>query len=200
MVVPIWPLHKVNPIERIVVSTYQSASGAGYSAMVELEEQSKAVLAGKPAEPSAFPYQIAFNLFCHNSDIGENGYNTEEMKMVNETRKMFHTDQIQVSATCVRVPVMRAHSETVNITFSKPMTEQQVKEILASAAGVTIVDDRKKNYFPMPIESSDKDDVFVGRIRQDISQPDGRGIDLFLSGDQLRKGAALNAVQIAELL
>jgi aspartate-semialdehyde dehydrogenase len=120
--------------------------------------------------------------------------------MVNETRKMFHTDQIQVSATCVRVPVMRAHSETVNITFSKPMTEQQVKEILASAAGVTIVDDRKKNYFPMPIESSDKDDVFVGRIRQDISQPDGRGIDLFLSGDQLRKGAALNAVQIAELL
>src|SRR5262249_14620056 len=122
------------------------------------------------------------------------------VKMVKETRKMFHTDDIQITATCVRVPVMRAHSESINITFSKPMTENEVRTILSKAPGVRIVDDRVKNYFPMPIEASDGDDVFAGRIRQDISQPDGRGIDMFVSGDQLRKGAALNAVQIAELL
>jgi aspartate-semialdehyde dehydrogenase len=200
MVVPIWPLHKACPIERIVVSTYQAASGAGYQAMLELEEQTRDVLAGKPARPKIMPHQYAFNLFSHNSAIGDNGYNTEEMKMVHETHKMFHTDKIQVTATCVRVPVMRAHSESINITFSKPVSEKQVLEILADAPGVRIVDDRDKNHFPMPIESTDGDDVLVGRIRQDISQPDGRGIDLFISGDQLRKGAALNAVQIAELL
>jgi len=200
MVVPVWALHKVCPIERIVVSTYQSASGAGYQAMLELENQTRDVLAGKPAKPKVLPYQIAFNLFSHTSKIGEHGYNEEEMKMVNETRKMFHTDDIQVTATCVRVPVLRAHSEAINLTFSRPIAEDEVREILSGAPGVRIVDDREKNYFPMPIESSDGDDVFVGRIRRDISQPDGRGIDMFISGDQLRKGAALNAVQIAELL
>ncbi len=200
MVVPVFPLHRVNPIERIVVSTYQAASGAGHQAMVELETQTRDVLAGKPAEPKVLPRQIAFNLFCHNSRIGENGYNEEEMKMVNETRKMFHTDAIQVTATCVRVPVMRAHSEAINLTFSQPIIARQVREILSAAPGVRVVDDREKNHFPMPIESSDGDDILVGRIRQDISQPDGRGIELFVSGDQLRKGAALNAVQIAELL
>jgi len=200
MVVPVWPLHKANPVERIVVSTYQSASGAGYQAMVELEEQTRDVLAGKPANPRVLPHQIAFNLFSHNSKVGDNGYNEEEMKMVNETRKMFHTDDLQVTATCVRVPVMRSHSESINLTFSKPITENEVREILSSAPGVTIVDDRENSHFPMPIESNDGDDILVGRIRQDISQPDGRGIDLFIAGDQLRKGAALNAVQIAELL
>ncbi len=200
MVVPVWPLHKENPVERMVVSTYQSASGAGYQAMVELEEQSRDVLAGKSVTPKVLPHQIAFNLFSHNSDVGENGYNTEEMKMVNETRKMFHSDDIQISATCVRVPVMRAHSESINLRFAKPITEGEVREILSGAPGVRIVDDRAKSHFPMPLESSDGDDVLVGRIRQDISQPDGRGIDMFISGDQLRKGAALNAVQIAELL
>jgi len=200
MVVPIWPLHQVNPIERLVVSTYQAASGAGYQAMVELEDQTRDVLAGKPATPKVLPYQMAFNLFSHNSKIGPNGYNEEEIKMVNETRKMFHTADIQITATCVRVPILRAHSESINITFSKPITEDQVREILSQAPGVKIVDDREKNYFPMPLESSDGDDILVGRIRQDISQPDGRGIDMFISGDQLRKGAALNAVQIAELL
>jgi aspartate-semialdehyde dehydrogenase len=200
MVVPVWPLHNANPIKRIVVSTYQAASGAGYQAMVELEAQTRDVLAGKPATPRVLPHPIAFNLFCHNSKIGEDGYNEEEIKMVRETRKMFHAEDIQITATCVRVPVLRAHSESINLTFSRPMREGQVRQILSGAPGVRVVDDRAKNYFPMPIESSDGDDVLVGRIRQDISQPDGRGIELFVSGDQLRKGAALNAVQIAELL
>lgn len=200
MVVPVWPLYKLCPIERIVVSTYQAASGAGYQAMLELEQQSRDVLAGKPVTPKVLPHQIAFNLFSHNSEIGDDGYNLEETKMVKETRKMFHDDAIRITATCVRVPVMRAHSEAINLTFKRPVTVAQVHEVLASAPGVRIVDDRKKNYFPMPIEASNGDDVLVGRIRQDISQPDGRGIDLFVSGDQLRKGAALNAVQIAELL
>jgi aspartate-semialdehyde dehydrogenase len=200
MVVPIWPLHRINPIQRVVVSTYQAASGAGYQAMLELEQQAKDFLAGKPVVKKVLPHQIAFNLFCHNSKISENGYNEEEMKMVRETRKMFHDDSIQVTATCVRVPVPRAHSEAINITFERPMSENEVREILSAAPGVTVIDDREKNYFPMPLEASEQDDVFVGRIRQDISQPDGRGIDLFVSGDQLRKGAALNAVQIAEQL
>ena len=201
MNVPVWPLHKqLGPIERIVVSTYQAASGAGYQAMCELEEQAREVLAGRPVTPKVLPHQIAFNLFCHNSKVGENGYNEEEMKMVKETRKIFHAPDIQVTATCVRVPVLRAHSESINLTFSRPVTEQQVREVLASAPGVRVVDDRERNYFPMPLDASGGDDVLVGRIRQDISQPDGRGIELFVSGDQLRKGAALNAVQIAELL
>lgn len=200
MVVPLWPLYRANRIERVVVSTYQAASGAGYQAMVELEEQTRDLLAGKQVTPKVLPHQIAFNLFCHNSKIGENGYNEEETKMVKETRKIFHDDQIQVTATCVRVPVPRAHSESINLTFERPITENEVREILASAPGVRVVDDRERNHFPMPMESSDGDDVLVGRIRQDISQPDGRGIDLFISGDQLRKGAALNAVQIAELI
>lgn len=146
------------------------------------------------------PHQIAFNLFSHNSKVNDNGYNEEEVKMIKETRKMFHDDSIQVTATCVRVPIMRAHSEAVNMTFDDPMPEARAREILAKAPGVKLVDDRAKNYFPMPLESTDQDDVYTGRIRQDISQPDGRGIDMFISGDQLRKGAALNAVQIAELL
>ncbi|MBN1489385.1 MAG: aspartate-semialdehyde dehydrogenase [Phycisphaerae bacterium] len=200
MVVPVFALHKVNPVRRMVVSTYQAASGAGYQAMVELEQQSRDVLAGKPVTPKVLPHQIAFNLFNHNSKVGDNGYNEEEMKMVKETRKMFHNDAIQITATCVRVPVMRAHSEAINLTFEKPITENEVRKILSAAPGVKVVDDRVKNYFPMPLDSSDGDDILVGRIRQDISQPDGRGIELFVSGDQLRKGAALNAVQIAELL
>ena len=200
MVVPVFALHKVNPVRRMVVSTYQAASGAGYQAMVELEQQSRDVLAGKPVTPKVLPHQIAFNLFNHNSKVGDNGYNEEEMKMVKETRKMFHNDAIQITATCVRVPVMRAHSEAINLTFEKPITENEVRKILSAAPGVKVVDDRVKNYFPMPLDSSDGDDILVGRIRQDISQPDGHGIELFVSGDQLRKGAALNAVQIAELL
>ncbi len=200
MVVPVWPLHCVNPIRRIVVSTYQAASGAGQAAMMELEQQTRDVLAGKPAVPKLMPFQYAFNLFSHNSAIGENGYNEEEMKMVNETRKMFHTDDIQIAATCVRVPVMRAHSESVNIEFTNPITPDEVRRILAESPGVTVVDQREPQHFPMPIEASGIDNVLVGRIRQDVSRPDGRGIDLFLSGDQLLKGAALNGYQIAGLV
>jgi len=200
MVVPVWPLHKVNKIKRIVASTYQSASGAGMQAMLELQQQTAQVLAGQKPQPKVLPHPIAFNLFSHNSDIGENGYNTEENKMVNETRKMFHDDSILISATCVRVPVLRAHSEALNLTFTEPIREEQVREILSTARGVRIVDDRRRNYFPMPLDASEQDDVLVGRIRRDISQPDGRGIDMFVAGDQLLKGAALNAVQIAELL
>ncbi|HNO76472.1 MAG TPA: aspartate-semialdehyde dehydrogenase [Phycisphaerae bacterium] len=200
MVVPVWPLHQVNPIKRIVVSTYQAASGAGQAAMLELEQETRDVLAGKQVTPNIFPYQYAFNLFSHNSDVGDNGYNTEEMKMVNETRKMFHCEGIQVTATCVRVPVMRAHSEAINLQFTNPITPDEVRDVLSKAPGVRIVDQRSPQHYPMPIDASGKDDVLVGRIRQDISQPDGCGIDMFVSGDQLLKGAALNAVQIAELL
>jgi len=200
MVVPVWPLYKANKIKRLVVSTYQAASGAGWAAMEELRNQTADVLAGRPAVPKVIPHKYAFNLFSHTSKIGPDGYNEEEVKMVKETHKMFHDPGIAISPTCVRVPVLRAHSEAINITFENPMTEQQVKDVLAKAPGVKIVDDREKNYFPMPLDASDQGDVLVGRIRRDISQPDGRGINLFVAGDQLLKGAALNAVQIAELL
>jgi aspartate-semialdehyde dehydrogenase len=200
MVVPVWPLYKANKIRRLVVSTYQAASGAGWKAMEELRTQTGDVLAGKEPVPQVLPHKYAFNLFSHNSKVGPDGYNEEETKMVKETQKMFHDDGILVCPTCVRVPVLRAHSEAINITFENPMTEDQVKAVLAKAPGVKIVDDREKNYFPMPLDASDQGDVLVGRIRKDISQPDGRGINLFVSGDQLLKGAALNAVQIAELL
>jgi len=200
MVVPLWPLYRKVKIERVVVSTYQAASGAGWKAMRELTNQTADFLAGREPKPEVLPHVYAFNLFSHNSKIGENGYNEEEMKMVNETRKMFHDDAIKISATCVRVPVLRAHSEAINITFAQPISEDEVRKILSDAPGIKIVDDREKNYFPMPIDASEQDDVLVGRIRQDISQPDGRGIDMFIAGDQLLKGAALNAVQIAELL
>ena len=200
MNVPVWPLHKVNPVRRIVVSTYQAASGAGARAMAELVEGTRAALDGEPFEPKVLPHPAAFNVFSHNSEIGPDGYNLEERKMLLETRKIFHCDGIFVTATCVRVPVLRAHSEAINLEFTEPMSERQVREILAAAPGIRIVDDRRKNHFPMPLEASDQDDVLVGRIRQDISRPDGRGIDMFVSGDQIRKGAALNAVQIAEML
>ncbi|MCP4593190.1 MAG: aspartate-semialdehyde dehydrogenase [bacterium] len=200
MVTPVWPLHRVNRVKRIAVCTYQSASGAGMRAMEELQNQTRDVLDGKPAKPEAFPFQCAFNLFSHNSAIDETGYNTEEVKMVRETQKIFHDDDIRITATCVRVPVLRAHSEAVNLTFENPITPEEVREILSSAPGVRVVDQREPQHFPMPIEASNIDDVLVGRIRQDISQPDGCGIELFVSGDQLLKGAALNAVQIAELL
>jgi aspartate-semialdehyde dehydrogenase len=200
MVVALWPLYERNRIERVVVSTYQAISGAGAAAMAELEQQTRDVLDGKPVQPKELPYQIAFNLFSHNTTIGPEGYCEEEEKMIRETHKMFHDDTIRITPTCIRVPVPRTHSETLNLQFEEPITEQQVREILRDAPGVSLVDDREANHFPMPLEASGEDDVFVGRIRQDMSQPDGRGIDLFLCGDQLRKGAALNAVQIAESL
>ncbi len=200
MNVPVFPLHKVNPIRRIVVSTYQAASGAGAKGMAELEEGARAMLEGKEFVPKVLPHPAAFNVFSHNSEIGPDGYNTEERKMVLETRKIFHCDEMKITATCVRVPVLRAHSEAINLEFSEPITEQQVRNILSDAPGIRIIDDREKNYFPMPLDATDKDEILVGRIRQDISQADHRGIEMFVCGDQIRKGAALNAVQIAELL
>jgi aspartate-semialdehyde dehydrogenase len=200
MNVPVWPLHKVNPLRRIVVSTYQAVSGAGAQAMVELAEGARAFLDGQDRAPKVLPHRCWFNVFSHNSDIGPDGYNLEERKMVLETRKIFHAEGLLITATCVRVPVMRAHSESINLQFTRPITEQQARDILAKAPGVKIVDDRVKNHFPMPLEASDQDDILVGRIRQDISQTDGCGIELFVSGDQIRKGAATNAVQIAEML
>jgi aspartate-semialdehyde dehydrogenase len=198
MTVAIYPLHQVQPIQRIVVSTYQSASGAGARAMEEVKVQSQAILNGEPAIPEILPYPLAFNLFPHNSPMTENSYCEEEMKMVNETRKIIGDHDIRITATCVRVPVLRAHSEAINLEFTHPFNPDKAREILATAAGVKLVEDFTKNYFPMPIDASGKDDVLVGRIRQDISHPNG--LELWICGDQIRKGAALNAVQIAELL
>ncbi|NEO72794.1 MULTISPECIES: aspartate-semialdehyde dehydrogenase [unclassified Moorena] len=194
----VWPLHQVQPVKRIVVATYQSASGAGMKAMEELKLQTQAILKGKTPPTESFPYPLAFNLFPHNSPLNEQGYCQEEMKMVNETRKIFNAPQLKISATCVRVPVLRAHSEAVNLEFDQPMPVAKAREILATAPGVKLVEDWQANYFPMPIDASGNDEVLVGRIRQDLSHP--CGLEIWLSGDQIRKGAALNAVQIAELL
>ncbi|UCG31793.1 MAG: aspartate-semialdehyde dehydrogenase [Phycisphaerales bacterium] len=194
------PLHLAHPIRRVVVSTYQAASGAGHSAMQELQHQTGAVLAGRRFQPEVFPHPCALNVFSHESTIDESGYNEEERKIMAETRKILGHPNLAISATSVRVPVLRAHSESVNITFGEPVTEDEVREILRGSPGLRVVDDRPANHFPMPSEASGIDEVLVGRIRQDLSQAEGRGIELFLSGDQLRKGAALNAIQIAERL
>ena len=194
----IYPLHQVQPIKRIVVSTYQSASGAGARAMEEVKTQAKAILNGQTPPAEIFPYPLAFNLFPHNSPLNAEGYCEEEMKMINETRKIFGVPELRISATCVRVPVLRAHSEAVNLEFEQPFSVEQAREILANAKGVKLVEDWQANYFPMPIDATCKDEVLVGRIRQDLSHP--CGLELWLCGDQIRKGAALNAVQIAELL
>jgi aspartate-semialdehyde dehydrogenase len=199
-IVPVWPLHKVNPVKRMIVSTYQAASGAGLSAMLELENQSHEILEGKPPTKNVFPHQIAFNCFSHNSALQANGYNEEEVKMVKETRKIFDCATIGVTATCIRIPVMRAHCESINLEFTNAITPDEVRNILKTAPGVTVLDDREHNRFPMPIDATGKDDIFVGRIRQDESLPGNRGINLWVAGDQIRKGAALNAIQIAELL
>lgn len=200
MNVALWPLHQACPIKRIVVSTYQAASGAGTAAMEELRTQSAAVLDHKPVTLKEFPHQIAFNLFSHDSPVGPDGYNDEERKMIDETRKIFRDPALAISATCVRVPVFRAHSETVNLTFTRPITPGEVREILLASPGLRIVDDPAHNLFPMPSEAAGRDEVLVGRIRQDAGQANGQGIELLICGDQLRKGAALNAIQILELL
>ncbi len=198
MGVAIYPLHQIQPIQRVVVSTYQSASGAGARAMEEVKTQSEAILKGENPQPEILPYPLAFNLFPHNSPLMDNGYCEEEMKMVNETRKIFGDDSIRITATCVRVPVLRAHSEAVNIEFAQPFPLDKARDIIAQAPGVKLVEDWQNNYFPMPMDATGKDEVLVGRIRQDLSNPNS--IELWLCGDQIRKGAALNAVQIAELL
>ena len=199
-IVPVWPLHKANPVKRMVVSTYQAASGAGMSAMLELENQTREILNGKDPTCRAFPYQIAFNVFSHNSQLDADGYNLEEVKMVKETRKIFDCPDIAITCTCIRIPVFRAHCESINLEFTDPITPDQVRDLLSTAPGVSLIDDRENNRFPMPIDATGKDDIFVGRIRQDESLPENHGINIWVAGDQLRKGAALNAVQIAEKL
>ncbi len=198
MAVAIYPLHQAQPIRRIVAATYQSASGAGARAMEEVKVQALAILQGQQPKTEIFPYPLAFNLFPHNTKLNDLGYCEEEMKMVNETRKIFGVPGLRITPTCIRVPVLRAHSEAINLEFDQPFSAVQAREILNHAPGVQVVEDWGANYFPMPIDATGKDDVLVGRIRQDISNPNG--LELWLSGDQIRKGAALNAVQIAELL
>ncbi len=220
MLMAVAPLHKKNPVKRIVVSTYQSASGAGANAMRELYRQAKEFIelakekAGddqdelngvdwvlkntEQLKKEIFPHPIAFNLFSHNSAISENGYNEEELKIIEESRKILHEVKLKICPTCIRVPVFRAHSESILLEFENKMTPEAARKILRKAKGVRLVDDWKKNYFPMPIEASGGDDVLVGRIREDLSFKNG--LALFVTGDQLRKGAALNAVQIAEYL
>jgi aspartate-semialdehyde dehydrogenase len=199
--VPLWPIHQSNRIKRVIISTYQAASGAGAAAMEELVESTRANLIGQVHTPKVMPHPYAFNLFNHNTDVDpETGYNGEETKVIKETRKIFEDDQIAVGVTCVRVPVLRAHCEAITFECEKPISEDQVRTLLAAAPGVRIVDDRAGNYFPMPIDASGQDDVLVGRIRKDLSDPSGHSISIFVAADQLLKGAALNAVQIAELL
>ena len=198
MLVAVKPLYDLSPVRRIVVSTYQSASGAGAKGMNELVHQTRTVLDGGKAEPKVFKWPYAFNVFSHNTDIGENGYNTEEMKMVNETRKILHDGAIGVCPTCVRVPVLRSHAESVLLEFQDRVTVEQALEAWKKAPGLTVVNDAAENHFPMPCESNEQYNVLAGRLRYDLSSPNS--LAFFLCGDQLLKGAALNAVQIAELL
>ncbi|NQT83958.1 aspartate-semialdehyde dehydrogenase [bacterium] len=201
MVVALKPIHDLVRIKRIVVTTFQSVSGAGARAVDEMYHETQALLDGKSYETSVFPHQIAFNALPQipQSDaFAENGYTHEEMKMVNETRKMFHDESIMVSATCVRVAVDRGHSEAVNIETEKKITADEVRELLSAAEGVKVIDDIGNQLYPLATQAAGRDEVFVGRIREDISCPNG--IDMWVVSDNLKKGAALNAIQIAERL
>ncbi|MBP9865192.1 MAG: aspartate-semialdehyde dehydrogenase [Candidatus Omnitrophica bacterium] len=198
MLMPVFPLHRLSRVKKIVVSTYQAVSGAGQKAMDELKQQAEEFLAGrKPLTKNVFPHQVAFNLFSHNTKINAEGFCEEEMKMVRETHKILGDSQIQVFPTTIRVPVFRAHSESILIEQEKPVQLAQAREVLGKAQGIRLVDDRENNYFPMPADAEGKDDVLVGRLREDLFGQHSLG--MFVSGDQIRKGAALNAVQIAEI-
>lgn len=198
LTVALAPLAARRPIRRVVISTYQSASGAGARAMEELRQLSRTVLDGGEPVSSVLPHSLAFNLFLHNSPLEPSGYCEEELKMLNETRKIMELPDLRLSATCVRVPVLRAHSEAVNIEFSEPFPVEEARALLAVAPGVELIEDFDANRFPMPTDVTGRDPVAVGRIRQDLSEPNA--LELWLCGDQIRKGAALNAIQIAELL
>lgn len=198
MVVAIAPINRLSPIKRVRVATYQSASGAGATAMAELIEQTGQLSRGEKPTIDKFPFQLAFNLIPQVDVFMENDYTKEEMKMYNETRKILHSDDIKVSATCVRVPVIRAHSEAIWIETEKPLDILEVKEALEKAEGVVVMDNPEKREYPMPLHLQGSDPVYVGRIRKDIS--DDCGLTIWTVADQIRKGAALNAVQIAEWL
>ena len=195
------PLNANNKVQRVIGATYQSASGAGAAAMAELEQSTAAYLAGEAFEPKVLPHPYAFNLFSHNAGVdAETGYNGEELKAMEEIRKIMSAPDLRLSFTCVRVPVLRAHSMSLTVEFENPITPQEAEEWLAAAPGVKLVNDALRNHFPMPNEASGGDDVLVGRIRADLSDPTGRTLSIFVVGDQLLKGAALTAVQIAEVV
>jgi len=191
-------LRKAAPIKRLIVSTYQAVSGAGINGLRELEAQVKDYVAGKDLNIQAFQHQIAFNLIPHIDVFQEGDYTKEELKMLNEGRKILHDEQLGVTCTCVRVPVFRSHSESIYIEFEKEVSVQEAKALLAQADGVKLVDDPASNSYPMPLDTSNQDLVYVGRLRQDLTEP--KALDLWCCGDQIRKGAATNAVQIAELI
>lgn len=195
------PLHKAKKLKRVIASTYQAASGAGAPGLDELETQIREYAQGKPLTVKAFAHQLTCNLIPHIDKFDtENWYTLEELKMRNESRKMLHAPDLMLSCTSVRVPIARAHSESLNLEFEEEITPEEAREILSGAEGVTLVDDPLEGRYPMPLEATGKYDVLVGRIRQDISRNDRRGLDIFVSGDQLLRGAALNAVEIAEHL
>jgi aspartate-semialdehyde dehydrogenase len=198
MVVALKPIHDVAKIKRVVVTTFQSVSGTGKKAMDELLQQTVDLLNFKEIKIQVYPHQIAFNVLPHIDKFLENGYTKEEMKMVNETKKIMGDPSIKVTATTVRVPVFRGHSESVNIETERKLTTQEVIEILSKAPGIVVIDNPEKNEYPLPIYASGRDEVFVGRIREDESIENG--INMWVVSDNLRKGAALNAVQIAEEL
>jgi aspartate-semialdehyde dehydrogenase len=198
---PLWPVHRRNRVKRLVFSTYQAASGAGQPAMDELFESTRAFVEGRPFEPRVLPHPYAFNVFSHNDPIDPaTGYNFEETKAMAESKKILGDSELRISATCIRVPVMRAHCISLTFECERPISPDEVRAVLKNAPGVKIVDDSERNYFPMPRDATGQDHILVGRIRQDLSDPSGRSIAWFASGDQLLKGAALNAVQVAELL
>ncbi len=195
------PLHKAKKLRRLVAATYQAASGAGAPGLNELEEQIRDYAAGKPLTVKAFQHQLVCNLIPHIDKFDEtNWYTLEELKMRNEARKMLHHPELKLSCTCVRVPIARAHSESLNLEFEEEITPEEAREILSKSEGVRVVDDPLNGGYPMPLDATAKYDVLAGRIRQDISRDDKRGLEMFVSGDQLLRGAALNAVEIAEHL
>lgn len=199
--VPLWPLHQVSPIQRLVAATYQAASGAGAAAMEELRASTAAYLEGRHYANTVLKHPYAFNLFSHDTAVDpETGSNGEEAKVMQELRKILGEPDLRVGITCVRVPVLRAHSMALTVEFARPVALDEVRAALSAAPGVRLVDDVAGNHFPMPREASGQGDVLVGRIRHDTSDPSGRSVMLFVAGDQLLKGAALNAVQIAERL
>ena len=200
--VPTWPLAKAAGLNRLIVSTYQAASGAGMPGLKELERESKVIAeGGEVGDTAPFAYQLAFNLIPQIGGFKEEDYTSEELKMQNEGRKIMRMPDLRVNCTCVRVPVMRSHSESITVEFDNPITPDEAREVLSKAPGVKVVDDPANLRYPMPLDTSDQDLVYVGRIRRDLSAPEGvNALTFFCCGDQIRKGAATNAVQIAEML
>jgi len=199
--VPIAPLARAFGLKRVQMATYQAASGAGAAAMEELRASTQAWLAGAAFTPQVLPHPYAFNLFSHNAEVdAESGYNGEELKVIEECRRILDAPELPIGVTCVRVPVLRAHAIALTLEFDRVVSPEEVRAVLAGAPGVRVVDDRARNHFPMPSEAEGQGDVLAGRVRRDLGDPSGRSIALFVAGDQLLKGAALNAVQIAERL